>query len=90
MNATAKQNVGFIMRPYSFFQSKNGHKRTSLETWIRGIAYSFGRDEHVARWGYKKFCEKLGVSRSTVARKVKPMKDDPNFHVEREGGKCST
>lgn len=89
MEAAKKQNLGFIMRPYSFFQSKNGHKPTSKETLVKGVAYSFGRGDNVARFGYSTFKDKLNVSRSSVARKVKILKDDPLFTVTRTGGRCT-
>lgn len=89
MEVTKKQNVGFIMRPYSFFQSKNGHKPTSKETLVKGVAYSFGRGDNVARFGYSTFKEKLNVSRSSAARKVALMKNDPLFRVTRKGGSCT-
>lgn len=89
MAAVAKQNAGFIMRPYSFFQSKNGHKPTSKETLVKGVAYSFGRGDNVARFGYGAFKEKLNVSRSSAARKVALMKSDPLFKVTRKGGCCT-
>ena len=89
MEAVKKQNVGFIMRPYSFFQSKNGHKPTSIETVVKGVAYSFGRGDNVARFGYSTFKEKLNVSRSSAARKVALMKNDPLFKVTRKGGACT-
>lgn len=89
MEAAKKQNAGFIMRPYSFFQSKNGHKPTSKETLVKGVAYSFGRGDNVARFGYSTFKEKLNVSRSSAARKVAIMKNDPLFKVTRKGGACT-
>ncbi len=89
MEAAKKQNLGFIMRPYSFFQSKNGHKPTSKETLVKGVAYSFGRGDNVARFGYSTFKEKLNVSRSSAARKVALMKNDPLFKVTRKGGACT-
>lgn len=89
MEAVKKQNLGFIMRPYSFFQSKNGHKPTSKETLVKGVAYSFGRGDNVARFGYSTFKEKLNVSRSSAARKVAIMKNDPLFKVTRKGGACT-
>ena len=89
MEAAKKQNLGFIMRPYSFFQSKNGHKPTSKETLVKGVAYSFGRGDNVARFGYSTFKEKLNVSRSSAARKVAIMKNDPLFKVTRKGGSCT-
>jgi predicted transcriptional regulator len=79
-----KENEGFFMRPYSFFRTK-GRLVTGIESAIKGIAFSMPN----CNFGYAKFCEKLGISRSTVARKSKLLQDDPSFDVQRRGGKCS-
>ena len=79
-----KENEGFFMRPYSFFRTK-GRLVTGIESAIKGIAFSMPN----CNFGYAKFCEKLGISRSTVARKSKLLQEDPSFDVQRRGGKCS-
>lgn len=83
-NTATKKNEGFFMRPYSFFRTK-GRKVSGIESAIKGIAFSLPN----CNFGYATFCEKLGISRSTVARKSKLLKDDPSFDVQRRGGKCS-
>lgn len=82
---TAKLNEGFLMRPYSFFRAGEGSP-TRSETMVRGWIYSMTRQEGaVCRFGYGKFAEKFGLSRSTVARTVRSLRTKGAISARRFG-----
>lgn len=87
-NVAIKENSGFVMRPYSFFQSQNGHKPSMIESMVKGYVFSMSSKEQ-CRIGYDALCKKFNVSKSSVARAVKKMKETSEFEVQRNGGKCS-
>lgn len=87
---TAKQNSGFLMRPYSFFQDGAGGHPTRAETLVRGWVYSMTRSEgQVCRFGYSSFAEKFGLSRSTVARITRKLRGAGDISMQRMGGQKS-
>lgn len=86
---TAKLNEGFLMRPYSFFHAGEGSP-TRSETMVRGWIYSMTRQEGVVcRFGYGKFAEKFGLSRSTVARTVRSLRAKGAIFAQRFGAQTS-
>ena len=86
---TKKLNNGFLMRPYSFFHAGAGAP-TRSETLVRGWIYSMTRSEgQVCRFGYGKFAEKFGLSRSTVARTVRLLRARGVISARRFGAQSS-
>lgn len=88
-NATIQQNKGFIMRPYSFFKAQNGRAPSSAETIVEGLIYSFEVAEKACKMGYSRICERFGLSRSTLSRKVKCLTEKGSISVKRNGQGCS-
>ena len=88
-NATVQQNKGFIMRPYSFFKAQNGRAPSSAETIVEGLIYSFEVAEKACKMGYSRICERFGLSRSTLSRKVKCLTKKGSISVKRNGQGCS-
>ena len=81
-----KQNSGFIMRPYSMFQSGE-FSRAKIA--VAGQIFSMTQKENVCKWGYSTFCEKLNMAKSTVADAVRKLCKDGWFARERRGGKTN-
>lgn len=77
-----KLNSGYIERPLSFF--KQALTRATLK--IRGYWYSFSVEDNECRVGYSTLADKLGTSRSSIARTVAGAKDSEIFKIERKGG----
>lgn len=81
-----KKNSGFIMRPYSMFQSGE-FSRAKIA--VAGQIFSMTQKENVCKWGYSTFCEKLNMAKSTVADAVRKLCEDGWFARERRGGKTN-
>lgn len=78
-----KLNSGYIERPLSFF--KQALTRATLK--IRGYWYSFSVwENNECRIGYSTLADKLGTSRSSIARTVAGAKGSETFKIERKGG----
>ena len=85
---TAKLNNGFLMRPYSFFHGADGARTSRSATMLLGWFSAFGVGEGL-RIGYAALMEKLGLSRSTVARRVRELRKDGKIRTVRTGGQKS-
>ena len=85
---TAKLNEGFLMRPYSFFHGADGVRPSRSATMLLGWFSAFGTGEGL-RIGYAALIEKLGLSRSTVARRIRELRKDGKIRTVRTGGQKS-
>lgn len=89
LEAVLKQNSGFFMRPYGFFQEPNGGRVRRAETVVAGQIYSMSKDENVCRYGYSVFMKKNNMAKSTVARSIKSLDCSGKIKRTRRGGKSS-
>lgn len=87
--AVLKQNSGFFMRPYGFFQAVDGGRVRRAETVVAGQIYSMSKGENVCRYGYSAFMAKNNMAKSTVARSIKNLDRDGKIFRTRHGGKTS-
>ena len=68
--------TSYIRRPYSFFHGALGHRAPCAELIIAGKIYSLSCSRsRECRYTYKRFSAELGVSRSTVARSIRSLKE---------------
>ena len=80
-----KLNNGFIMRPYSIFQKKNGRTPSGIETVLEGAVRSFANAKAECKMGYASICKRFRVSRSTCSRKFKLLEEEGSIEVNRNG-----
>ena len=68
--------TSYIRRPYSFFHGALGHRAPCAELIIAGKIFSLSCSRsRECRYTYKRFSAELGVSRSTVARSIRSLKE---------------
>ena len=89
---TKQLNSGFIMRPYTLFQKKNGRTPSGAETVIEGLIRSFANAKAECKMGYAAMCKRFRLSRSTCYRTVKLLQEEGSIEVQRNGiaGSCYT
>ena len=82
---TKQLNSGFIMRPYSIFQKKNGRAPSAAETVLEGVVRSFANAKAECKMGYAAICKRFRLSRSTCSRKFKLLQEDGCIEINRNG-----
>ena len=89
LNATVQRNTRFIMCPFSFLKAQNGYTLSSSERVLSAWFYSFNAAGKTCRAGRTYMSKELGLSRSTLSRKVKSLAEKGTVSVERNGQGCS-